>query len=260
MLSFPPTLQPSTESHCSCPRPHPRISLHGSRHDAPIILSEDLVRDAEGTLRLLCEALGMPWDPAMLSWQPGPKPEDGAWAPWWYAGSHTSLGFGRHERPEGGAGKRGAPLDPALRPLLEECQALYAVLSRRALRPASARPGNGPPPAAASCHVHRGGTHEYQPDSRNADILVGMRDGVTGAFRGLRMGGRGGGITIWGLQVISRQRSPLAFSCWDFLAPRHRLASASQAASTWCGDRLPQCPCWSLASSWVTGSGRGCAS
>lgn len=28
----------------------------------------------------------------MLSWPAGPKPYDGVWAPWWYAGSHKSTG------------------------------------------------------------------------------------------------------------------------------------------------------------------------
>lgn len=28
----------------------------------------------------------------------------------------------------------------------------------------------------------KGGTHSYAPDPRNADILIGMRDGVSGAL------------------------------------------------------------------------------
>ncbi|KAL6781867.1 hypothetical protein ACKKBF_B09750 [Auxenochlorella protothecoides x Auxenochlorella symbiontica] len=155
-----------------------------SRHGVPIILSEDLVRDAEGTLSLLCCALGMAPDPAMLDWEVGPKPEDGPWAPWWYAGSHASTGFGKGGGGPGASAVKGrTPLDPTLRPLLEECQALYAVLSRRALRPHSARPGGGLLSLdSGACPVHRGGTHEYAPDSRNDDTLVGMRDGVTGSF------------------------------------------------------------------------------
>ncbi|RMZ56010.1 hypothetical protein APUTEX25_004434, partial [Auxenochlorella protothecoides] len=158
--------------------------LRTSRHGVPIILSEDLVRDAEGTLSLLCCALGMAPDPAMLDWEVGPKPEDGPWAPWWYAGSHASTGFGKGGGGPGASAVKGrTPLDPTLRPLLEECQALYAVLSRRALRPRSARPGGGLLSLdSGACPVHRGGTHEYAPDSRNDDTLVGMRDGVTGSF------------------------------------------------------------------------------
>lgn len=180
---------PAPSQHTSDSRPrHPPLSAspHRSRHGVPIILSEDLVRDAEGTLSLLCCALGMTPDPAMLGWEAGPKPEDGPWAPWWYAGSHASTGFGKGGGGPGASAVKGrTPLDPTLRPLLEECQALYAVLSRRALRPRSARPGGGLLTLdSGACPVHRGGTHEYAPDSRNDDTLVGMRDGVTGVIWG----------------------------------------------------------------------------
>ena len=42
----------------------------------------------------LCEAVGVAFDPAMLSWPAGPKPEDGVWAPYWYRSVHRSTGFG----------------------------------------------------------------------------------------------------------------------------------------------------------------------
>lgn len=189
---------PAPSQHTSDSRPrHPPLSAspHRSRHGVPIILSEDLVRDAEGTLSLLCCALGMAPDPAMLDWEVGPKPEDGPWAPWWYAGSHASTGFGKGGGGPGASAVKGrTPLDPTLRPLLEECQALYAVLSRRALRPRSARPGGGLLSLdSGACPVHRGGTHEYAPDSRNDDTLVGMRDGVTGVMWSSGVGGRGEG-------------------------------------------------------------------
>ncbi|MEZ4661620.1 MAG: hypothetical protein R2911_29060 [Caldilineaceae bacterium] len=29
----------------------------------------------------------------MLSWAPGPRPEDGSWAKYWYANVHKSSGF-----------------------------------------------------------------------------------------------------------------------------------------------------------------------
>lgn len=57
-----------------------------------MVLSEDLVSQPEGTLRALCAALGIPWDPAMLSWPTGARPEDGCWAPWWYASTHNATG------------------------------------------------------------------------------------------------------------------------------------------------------------------------
>lgn len=62
------------------------------RRPPPVVLSDDLVRDPEGMLRALCAALDLPFQPQMLSWQAGPKPYDGVWAPWWYGQTHKSTG------------------------------------------------------------------------------------------------------------------------------------------------------------------------
>lgn len=57
-----------------------------------VVLSEDLVRQPEATLRAMCGEMGIDFDPAMMSWQPGPKPYDGCWASWWYTAVHKSNG------------------------------------------------------------------------------------------------------------------------------------------------------------------------
>lgn len=57
-----------------------------------MINSDELIRQPEGVLRALCAALGLAWDPAMLSWAAGPKPYDGCWASWWYRNTHKSVG------------------------------------------------------------------------------------------------------------------------------------------------------------------------
>lgn len=59
-----------------------------------VVDSDDILRQPEGLLRALCAALKIDWDPAMLSWPSGPKPEDGAWAPHWYDAVWRSTGFG----------------------------------------------------------------------------------------------------------------------------------------------------------------------
>ncbi|MEM9478178.1 MAG: sulfotransferase family protein [Verrucomicrobiota bacterium] len=63
--------------------------------DLPVItLDSTAVRnDPESTLTTLCQKLDLPFDPAMLQWPPGPKPEDGTWAPHWYGNVHKSTGF-----------------------------------------------------------------------------------------------------------------------------------------------------------------------
>lgn len=59
-----------------------------------VIDSDDILRDPEGMLTLLCARLGIEWDPNMLSWSSGPRPEDGVWAPHWYDAVWRSTGFG----------------------------------------------------------------------------------------------------------------------------------------------------------------------
>jgi hypothetical protein len=56
--------------------------------------SDRILADPPEVLARLCDALGIDWDPAMLGWAPGPKPEDGAWAPHWYDAVWKSSGFG----------------------------------------------------------------------------------------------------------------------------------------------------------------------
>ena len=59
----------------------------------PVIDARDVLSDPEGQLRLLCEAVGVPFRSEMLSWPPGPRATDGAWARHWYASVERSTGF-----------------------------------------------------------------------------------------------------------------------------------------------------------------------
>lgn len=62
-----------------------------------VIESADIRADPEKALRALCDAIGLAWDPAMLSWEAGPKSMDGVWAPHWYDAVHRSTGFAAGE-------------------------------------------------------------------------------------------------------------------------------------------------------------------
>jgi branched-chain amino acid aminotransferase len=173
-----------------------------------IILSEDLVAAPEATLRALCSALNISFDPGMLSWPAGPKPEiDGCWAPWWYAGTHASTGFGTTTTKinnENGSGDGGGDrkrnsnenngvkfydIEPSLRPLLEECRPIYEFLRKKALRPSyntnntplSSLPSTPSPSIDTSIEISSG-THAHAIDPRNQNILIGIRDGVHNRF------------------------------------------------------------------------------
>jgi hypothetical protein len=80
--------------------------------------SRDLLLDPERILAAICERLGLTFEPAMLRWRAGARPEDGVWAPWWYANVHRSTGF-QPWRPS-----RRTVREEDL-PLLEQCIGLY---------------------------------------------------------------------------------------------------------------------------------------
>lgn len=66
---------------------------------APVVIdSADIRADPARALTALCRAVGLDFDPAMLTWPSGGRPEDGVWARHWYGAVHRSTGF---EDPEG---------------------------------------------------------------------------------------------------------------------------------------------------------------
>lgn len=94
---------------------------------SPIVIeSKRLLTDPEATLRAVCEALNLDWFPGMLSWEEGPKPEDGVWAQHWYHNVHRSTGFDPYR-------EKTEPFPARLRPLLEDCLPLYERLIEYAI-------------------------------------------------------------------------------------------------------------------------------
>lgn len=88
----------------------------------PVIDARDLLNDPEGMLRLLCGRLRVPFDDAMLSWKPGPRDSDGAWAPYWYDKVYQTTSFGPY-RP------KGMEVPPQMHVLRDECLDLYQQLA-----------------------------------------------------------------------------------------------------------------------------------
>ena len=84
----------------------------------PVLRARDVLLDPEGSLRRLCDALDLPFDPAMLCWQAGRHDSDGIWSKHWYGNVERSTGFAPYTEDDS--------LVPAnMRELLDECQALY---------------------------------------------------------------------------------------------------------------------------------------
>ena len=59
----------------------------------PVIDARDVLQNPERMLRLLCDAIGVGFDPAMLSWPPGLRDTDGIWAKHWYDAVARSTSF-----------------------------------------------------------------------------------------------------------------------------------------------------------------------
>jgi hypothetical protein len=94
----------------------------------PVIDSADILRAPRVALTGLCDALGIGFDPAMLSWPPGPRPTDGIWAPHWYESVWRSTGFGPYRE----AGPDDLP--PHLEPLAAACLPYYEELAAHRIR------------------------------------------------------------------------------------------------------------------------------
>jgi hypothetical protein len=86
----------------------------------PIVVDAKLLLiDPPSVLSELCERLGVAFDEAMLTWPAGPKPEDGVWAPHWYAGVHASTGWRRHTAKDDVLGEGAAAVYAQAVPLYE---------------------------------------------------------------------------------------------------------------------------------------------
>ena len=99
-------------------------------HDPPVIEARDVLADPEGMLRALCAALGVAFDPAMLTWEPGSRPTDGVWGAHWYGAVNRSTGFAP-PRPGHSAGD----LPDEVEAIVRECQPHYDRLSAVRLCP-----------------------------------------------------------------------------------------------------------------------------
>jgi len=94
----------------------------------PVIDSADLLAAPESMLRALCAALGVPFSECMLSWPPGRRATDGAWAKYWYDRVERSTGFERPRPVEA------PPLEGRLAELEARCRPLYEKLHAHRLR------------------------------------------------------------------------------------------------------------------------------
>ncbi len=88
----------------------------------PVIDAADVLRNPERTLRLLCAAVGVEFDSAMLHWPPGLRESDGVWAAHWYREVAQSTGFAAYRAPR-------AEVPARLRAIEARCREDYERLA-----------------------------------------------------------------------------------------------------------------------------------
>ena len=101
--------------------------LHELGQEPPILDAREILLNPRQVLGELCQRVGIPFDDAMLSWQAGPRPEDGIWAKYWYHAVHQSTGFQPYT-------EKSEPMPAALQPLLAECLPHYERLAAHVIR------------------------------------------------------------------------------------------------------------------------------
>lgn len=89
----------------------------------PVVDARDVQENTAATLQKLCDALNVPFTPAMLSWEAGQRASDGIWAPYWYATVERSTGFAPYKPKTTHLPERYHDLLAACQPLYEEMAA-----------------------------------------------------------------------------------------------------------------------------------------
>lgn len=86
-----------------------------------VIDAKDFLHDPARYLTALCDYVGIPFMPEMLSWPAGRRESDGVWAEHWYDSVWKSTGFGAWKVREG-------ELDDGLMEVYREGDAIYREL------------------------------------------------------------------------------------------------------------------------------------
>ncbi|MBM84311.1 MAG: sulfotransferase family protein [Planctomycetaceae bacterium] len=93
----------------------------------PVLDSKDVLANPRISLGNLCDALGLEFSEAMLSWEAGLRDTDGIWASHWYPEVETSTGF-REYQP------KNLPIPEHLTDIYEKCLEVYEELLKHRLQ------------------------------------------------------------------------------------------------------------------------------
>ena len=93
----------------------------------PVVDARDVLKNPERMLRALCNAIGVEFDQAMLSWPPGLRETDGIWAKHWYDAVARSTSFEPYKPREG-------KIPESLDKIYELCRDCYHELYQHRLK------------------------------------------------------------------------------------------------------------------------------
>jgi len=93
----------------------------------PVLDAVDVLKNPRRMLGLLCEAVGVDFQEAMLAWPPGPRATDGVWAKYWYGEVEKSTGFRQYQA-------KASELPERLSELSDQCEPYYDLLFKHRLQ------------------------------------------------------------------------------------------------------------------------------
>jgi hypothetical protein len=128
LISLSKTLPNPTLRDTACQRQLELFEMvQAARLPIHVVDSGELLRNPQFVLSTLCSHLDISFEKSMLSWKPGPIPEDGIWAKYWYGNVHKSSGFKPYKSKK-------VALPDHLKPLYEKCKPIYDKLLAHAIK------------------------------------------------------------------------------------------------------------------------------
>lgn len=95
--------------------------LQNMQAEVFVVDSNTLLKNPSAELQKICTRIGIPFYTEMLTWEAGPRPEDGVWAKHWYKNVHASTGFQPYE-------EKNRLLEDRLKPLYQSALPFYQKL------------------------------------------------------------------------------------------------------------------------------------
>ena len=92
-----------------------------------VINSDDILKNPEKSLKVICEKLNIKYQKEMLSWEKGKHENDGMWGKYWYKNLYNSTGFKPYKSTK-------TTLHEKYYDLYEKCLDYYNNLSKYALK------------------------------------------------------------------------------------------------------------------------------